>query len=429
MNSFKHALAHVPIDQGLGQPCEEGLPVDETAVGGHLQESNVLVPSSKRLRDDQVMGLEPTLHPSAGTAAVRGRVAPILELGAGFDPEFTGRDNVVMNAAIFGLTQAETSARLPKIVEFADIGDFIDQPVKTYSSGMFMRLAFAIIAHVDADILVIDEALSVGDAYFAQKCMRFLREFHERGTILFVSHSIDAVTSLCRRAIWLDHGQVMLDGPAKEVCEAYFGKLYGKAGTPDSVKEEKVAASVNAGNGDAGEPASVLSQEAPVPRYQMIEAFGFNSSSASFGDGRAQVTGLEIQDSSGRPLQLVKGGELITLTVEATCKDDIESPILGFIIKDKLGQALIGDNTYLEYWNRPERARAGQKLKAVFRFRLPLFDSGHYSVCGAVASGTMQEHVHHHWLHDALIFTVNASQAKGVLVGLPMESIKLKVVD
>ena len=141
------------------------------------------------------------------------------ELGAGFNLEFTGRENVYLNGDIMGLTTAEIDARYARIVEFADIGDFLDQPLKTYSTGMVVRLAFAVIAHVDADVLVIDEALAVGDAFFVQKCMRFLREFMKRGTILFVSHDIGAIVNLCHRALWLHKGEVMLDGSPKDVGE------------------------------------------------------------------------------------------------------------------------------------------------------------------------------------------------------------------
>ena len=166
-----------------------------------------------------------TLTPSSGQVVAKGRVAALLELGAGFNPEFTGRENVYLNGAIMGLTTAEVDARYAQIVEFADIGDFLDQPLKTYSTGMVVRLAFAVIAHVDADVLVIDEALAVGDAFFVQKCMRFLRDFMTRGTILFVSHDTGAVVNLCHRAIWLHKGDVMLDGSPKDVAEAYLQHL------------------------------------------------------------------------------------------------------------------------------------------------------------------------------------------------------------
>lgn len=170
-----------------------------------------------------------TLTPTAGEALVTGRVAALLELGSGFNPEFTGRENVYLNASILGMTREETQARLDDILAFADIGEFIERPVKTYSTGMAMRLAFAVIAHVDADVLIIDEALAVGDAYFQQKCMRWLRQFRERGTVLFCGHDTGAVMSLCDSAIWIDKGDLVMEGSAKDVCEAYTAAIMSQA--------------------------------------------------------------------------------------------------------------------------------------------------------------------------------------------------------
>lgn len=149
-----------------------------------------------------------TLSPTSGTIETNGRIAALLELGAGFHPEFTGRENVFLNATLLGLSQTDIDARLDDMLAFADIGASIDQPVKTYSSGMVVRLAFSVMAHVSADILVIDEALAVGDAFFVQKCIRFLRTFMEQGTVLFVSHDSAAVLSLCRTALWLKQGRM-----------------------------------------------------------------------------------------------------------------------------------------------------------------------------------------------------------------------------
>ncbi len=176
-----------------------------------------------------------TLSPTGGSVDTRGRIAALLELGSGFNPEFTGRENVYMNASVLGLTNEEIDARFNDIVAFADIGDFIEQPVKTYSSGMMVRLAFAVIAHVDADILVVDEALAVGDAFFTQKCMRFLRGFMKKGTVLFVSHDTASIRNLCNYAVWLEKGQVIQEGAPKEVCELYLEAFYeaqqGKSST------------------------------------------------------------------------------------------------------------------------------------------------------------------------------------------------------
>ncbi|NDH69275.1 MAG: ABC transporter ATP-binding protein, partial [Gammaproteobacteria bacterium] len=167
-----------------------------------------------------------TLNPTSGSFTTNGRIAALLELGSGFNPEFTGRENVYMNAAVLGLRTEEVDQRFNDIVTFADIGQFIEQPVKTYSSGMMVRLAFAVIAHVDADILVIDEALAVGDAFFTQKCMRFLRKFMETGSVLFVSHDTSAVLNLCNRAILLSLGEVIQINTPQKVIEKYLVDFY-----------------------------------------------------------------------------------------------------------------------------------------------------------------------------------------------------------
>ena len=175
-----------------------------------------------------------TVAPTTGVVEVNGRVAALRERGAGFNPEFTGRENVFMYGAILGLDREEIRSRYDDIVAFADIGDYLDQPVKTYSSGMVVRLAFAVIAYVDADILIVDEALAVGDAFFVQKCMRFLREFMTRGTILFVSHDTGTVVNLCNQAVLLQKGNIKVKGSPKEVSEIYLADFYGLERDRDS---------------------------------------------------------------------------------------------------------------------------------------------------------------------------------------------------
>ena len=167
-----------------------------------------------------------TLSPTLGQVETHGRVAALLELGSGFNPEFTGRENIYLNATILGLAKNEIDEKYDEIVAFADIGNFIDQPVKTYSSGMVLRVAFAVIAHVDSDILIIDEALAVGDAFFIQRCMRFLRKFMETGTVLFVSHDTSAVVNLCDRAILLKQGRIVGEGEPQDVVKTYLSMMY-----------------------------------------------------------------------------------------------------------------------------------------------------------------------------------------------------------
>ena len=358
-----------------------------------------------------------TLSPTAGQARVRGRVGALLELGSGFNPEFTGRENVYLNGTVLGLTRAEINERLDSILAFADIGDFIDQPVKTYSSGMVVRLAFAVIAHVDADVLIIDEALAVGDAYFQQKCMRWLRKFREQGTLLFCGHDTGAVINLCHHAIWLDHGTIRAAGPAKEVCEAYLASVYARStGLTD--------ASVRPAKPDQENKQTI---DRKINLSQIVEVLEFNENSASFGTGDAIILNARMLGISGEELGLIRGGEEVQVIVTIRANVDIENPIVGFHVKDRLGQALFGDNTYLQYRGSNLRVLAGKIIEAKFVFELPFLRSGEYSVTAAIASGTLEQHVQHHWVHNSMIFKVHSPFRNGVMVAIPMRSIALEI--
>lgn len=342
-----------------------------------------------------------TLAPTGGAVEINGRVAALLELGSGFNPEFTGRENVYLNAAVLGLTKAEIDERFADIAAFADIGDFINQPVKTYSSGMYVRLAFAVIAHVRADILVIDEALSVGDVFFVQKCMRFLREFMKHGTILFVSHDTGAVLNLCSRAFWLDQGTMRAGGTPKEVIARYLEKQY-----------------------EAQQGAS----QVPVARgenSQVSQAFAFPAEGSSFGKGGALITSVLLVDEHARPLSALVGGEAVTLVVRCETRQPLFSPIVGFRINDRLGQAVFGDNTHLAYAGQALSLEAGKPLVARFSFVMPALAPGEYTVTAAIAEGTQQEHVQHHWLHEALSFRLHPSGVCAGLLRIPMTKITL----
>jgi len=351
-----------------------------------------------------------TLTPTAGDVKVNGRVAALLELGSGFNPEYTGRENIQLNASVLGLTKAQLDERFDAIVAFADIGDFLDMPVKTYSSGMTLRLAFAVIAHIDADILVIDEALAVGDAYFQQKCVRWLRGFRERGTVLFCSHDTSAVINMCNSAIWLDAGIIKGHGPAKEICEDYLASINTQA---SGLAETTIR-----------RPRSVAKSAAPrtmaAVSRQSVEVFEFNAESAGYGSGDATILDVRMTKADGTELGLIQGGEEIQVTIRIRANSDIDSPIIGFHIKDRLGQPLIGDNTYLSYRDQTLSLRAGQQAVAQFVFELPFLLTGNYAVSAAVASGTIESHVQHHWQHEAFVFTVNSPLRNGVMVGIPM---------
>lgn len=365
-----------------------------------------------------------TLNQTSGVVQVNGRVAALLELGAGFNPEFTGRENVFLSASLYGLGHKETLTRFDQIANFAEIGDFIDQPVKTYSSGMFVRLAFAVIAHVDADILVIDEALAVGDAFFTQKCMRFLRKFQKTGTILFVSHDTAAVINLCERAVWLDKGSCRFQGSAKEAAERYHAALY------ESQQGESVLAPAVgqvAGVPRTGQPRDMRQDFINSTPYRNdIELFAFEpDASHFFGKGGAQIVSVEFLDEQGGLLSWVVGGENVQLQIFCVASVDIFSPIVGFYVKDRLGQPLFGDNTFNFTLHDPLRLTAGQRFTAIFEFRMPILPTGDYSVTVAIAEGTQQEHVQHHWIHDALIIKSHSSSASTGLIGIPMNNIRI----
>ncbi|MGS4887925.1 ABC transporter ATP-binding protein [Roseibium sp. MB-4] len=379
-----------------------------------------------------------TLTPTEGNVNIHGRVAALLELGAGFNPDFTGRENVYLNAALYGLSKAEIDDRFEDIVAFADIGQFIEQPVKTYSSGMFVRLAFAVIAHVDADILVIDEALAVGDAAFGQKCMRYLRKFRENGTILFVSHDTAAVIGLCDRAIWLDGGELKAEGSAKAVCELYFGEMFQDDAQPS--EEADSGATGDEKNASASDDRLIVPPEDWIDSRSGwvnasnlrndLEVFAFKENNGGdFGAGGARITDVRFTDPQGKPYRWIIGGEETILSCEIKAEKDLDQPIVGFYIKDRLGQALFGDNTYLttsqENGTSSVSIKAGTTFSAKFRFPMPVLPKGSYVIAVAVADGTQEDHVQHHWMHDALIFKSHSSQTVSGLMGIPMLDISL----
>lgn len=362
-----------------------------------------------------------TLTPTAGDVEVNGRVAALLELGSGFNPEFTGRENIYMSGAVLGLTREQVDARFDDIVAFADIGDFVGQPVKTYSSGMYVRLAFAVIAHADADILVIDEALSVGDVFFGQKCMRFLRKFQESGTVIFVSHDAAAVVNLCDRAIMLEHGCMSMEGDAKAVSEAYH------AAASYALTVQRTEAPPPAVVDGTIDPRADL-----ISRSQLrndIEVFRFDPNRSGFGDGSAKVVSARLSDGQGKPMSWIVGGEVVRLVITGQANTALHNPILGFFLKDRLGQHLIGDNTYLAYSASPVPIAAGQGIEAVFEFNMPILPRGQYSFDIAIANGTQEEHVQADWVHDAIVLESHSSSVSTGLVGIPMRVINLQAGD
>ena len=365
-----------------------------------------------------------TLMPTSGAAKTNGRVAALLELGAGFNPEFTGRENVYMNASILGLSHDEIDRRFDQIASFADIGDFIEQPVKSYSSGMYVRLAFAVIAHVDADILIIDEALSVGDAVFTQKCMRFIRNYQEKGTLIFVSHDMGSVINLCKKAIWLDKGKIQGVDTSKEITQKYLQStlqsLYGdgvklneKILEIDKVKEKKIN-KINKVNENNIKDFSIIDI-----KDNIFKAKGWNTGEAELLS--VKFNKLEISDN-----EILRGGEKVEIVINAITHKKINQPILGFLVRDRLGQDLFGENTLHITDNHPLSLEANQQFFAKFQFKLPMLPNGDYSVMASVAEGTLHNNIQHHYLHDVIILKVSSSTVRYGLVGIQFENTSIE---
>ncbi|HJT19320.1 MAG TPA: ABC transporter ATP-binding protein [Nitrospira sp.] len=329
--------------------------------------------------------------PAKGTVWVKGRVAALLELGAGFHPEFTGRENVYINAGLFGLSESEIDERFDDIASFADIGPYITHPVKTYSSGMFVRLAFAIIAHVKADILLIDEALAVGDAFFVQKCMRFLRKFMDHGTVVLVSHDTTAVLTLCRKALLLDQGRALRIGEAKQVCDYYLRHLYAIHAVPDDRES-----SIDRSSDLTGSLGSLSNNEGM--------SIGHLNGRHKLGDSKAVIEQVSLTDAQGGIISCVTQRERLRLSVRCKTAVQLFSPLVGFLVRDRFGQILFGQNTNLI---RPQTTLSippGTRFLTEFEFIMPMLGKGSYSISVALAEGTQAYQVSHHWVNDAVVF-------------------------
>ena len=332
-----------------------------------------------------------TLTPTGGRVALSGRVAALLELGAGFNSEFTGRENAFLNAAIMGLNREEIDRKMPEIERFAEIGSFVDQPVKTYSSGMYVRLAFAIAINLDPEILLVDESLAVGDVYFQQRCVRRLRGMREEGkTILLVSHDVAAIRNLCDSAIWLEQGKLMDQGAPDKVTARYLAALTQRR---DPYAGETVSGATELAPDVAGDAAGDLSVHT-LPNVD-----------ERWGNGHARVLGIRLLDRSGREPQTLYHGDLVTVRVSVRFDRRVESPLIGILVRNRLGEDISGTNTSVENLSLSP-AEPGQIYTVDFRLRLPVLQPGHYHLTPAVADGTHRESVMCDFVENALNLTL-----------------------
>lgn len=362
-----------------------------------------------------------TLQPTTGTVNATGRIAAMLGLGAGFHPQFSGRENVRLNAAALGIGRNEIHERMDSIAAFAGIGEFFDLPVRLYSSGMYARLAFAVCAHVDADILIVDEILSVGDSAFRQKCGRFLGRFRDGGgTLLFVSHGADAVAELCERALWLDHGRVREIGPAKEVSARYLTSLSENDGAGPQFR-----------SGDSTDrwwapPSPPLLRDFRNRRRGKISVGEFDSSAPFHGFGGGNIDDVALHAPGGERLAEFRAGDEVELQIRGHATRDVKQPVVGFILRDRYGQGVFGDNTYVHCRESLPMIGAGRRFESVFRFQMPCLASGSYSVTVALVEGTQEDHVHLHWIEDSLTVKVSESGTVRGIVALPANDIRIE---
>ncbi|CAN7708024.1 ABC transporter ATP-binding protein [Duganella sp. LjRoot269] len=311
-----------------------------------------------------------TAQPTTGSVHITGRVAALLELGMGFHPEFSGRQNAYMAGQLLGMSVEEIGTLMPEIEAFADIGDYIDQPVRVYSSGMQMRLAFSVATVRRPDVLIVDEALSVGDAYFQHKSFERIRQFRQLGTtLLIVSHDRAAIQSICDRALLLDRGRLAYQGRPEEVMD-YYNALIAER---DGVNVE-----------------------------QTTGADGRTQTSS--GNGMATVTAISIENADGAPLEVLNVGVPVTLRIKVSVHADLPRLVLGYMIKDRLGQQIYGTNTH--HMEQPLTAvRAGEQIE--YRFRFPLnLGPGSYSVTTALTSSETHLADNYEWRDLALLFIV-----------------------
>jgi lipopolysaccharide transport system ATP-binding protein len=342
-----------------------------------------------------------TLSPTGGSVQTNGRIAALLELGSGFNPEFTGRENVYMNAAVLGLSKKEVDDRFDGIAAFADIGEFINQPVKTYSSGMFVRLAFAVNIGSEPDIMIVDEALAVGDMAFQAKCMTALTRIQERGTtVLFVSHDIGALKSLCSRGVYLERGTVQAIGPAGDVAEQYNRKM--------RVEINAEYASTMPSAGTKEETTTTLESRRSADRSEFKDSAEFEQRVAHFryGDGGAKITFADLLDEDLNPINEVRFNQSVFIRVYFKTSIDDEIGCNYYVLDDKrnliLGAALnlVGPPLM--------RVKDGGKYVVTYKTRLPLHE-GNHSVQLQLVKATGQENtaIFLDVIDDAIVFKMS----------------------
>ena len=328
------------------------------------------------------------LNPTGGTVQVNGRISALLELGAGFNQEYSGIENVYLNGTMIGFSREEIDAKLDEILRFADIGDFVYQPVKTYSSGMFVRLAFAIAINIDPEILIVDEALSVGDVFFQAKCYRKFEEFKEMGkTILFVSHDLSSIGKYCDRVVLLNNGVKLAEGGAKEIVNLYRKVLVNQYDENGSQEEEKTQED----------------QELHTDTV-MKEKLNLNPEVLEYGSKLAEITDFAILDDGGNITNLIEKGQTFSVKMRVKFQNDISEPIFAFTIKDLKGTEITGTNTMYE--GSPVKPKKTGDVQEIVFTQVMNLEAGEYMLCLGCTGYREGEFTVFHRLYDVCNLTV-----------------------
>ena len=335
------------------------------------------------------------LNPTEGQVEINGRISALLELGAGFNPEYTGIENIYLNGTMMGFSRDEVDEKMQDILDFADIGDFVYQPVKTYSSGMFVRLAFAVAINIDPEILIVDEALSVGDVFFQAKCYRKFEEFKKKGkTILFVSHDLSAISKYCDRAILLNQGVKLGEGSPKDMIDAYKQVLVGQYETP------KAGVDVPDLTADGDVRAALDKQK----KKQEAARMGVNPETLEYGTKQAEIVSYYITDKNDVQTTAILKGDEFTMHMKVKIGQDLPAPIFAFSIKNIKGVEITGTNTMFEK-TFLESVKAGQVLEITFRQKMRL-QGGDYLISLGVTGYEKDTFKVYHRLYDVLNITV-----------------------
>ena len=340
------------------------------------------------------------LTPTSGQVRVSGVISALLELGAGFNMDYTGIENIYMNGTMMGFSKKQMDEKLPDILEFADIGDFVYQPVKTYSSGMFVRLAFALSINVEPEILIVDEALSVGDVFFQSKCYRRMEEIRQKGTtILMVTHDMGSIIKYCDKVVLLNKGNFVAEGAPGHMVDLYKKILAGQM--------EGLEAAKDVDSDFSGETAEKEQKEKTyqLPHGKLMkDSLTINSNRTEYGDGRAEIYDLGLFDQRGNLTNLLLKGEEFTIKEKIRFAAPIQSPIFTYTIKDKKGTDLTGTNTMFEGTDiKP--VKAGDEYEVSFTQKMTL-QGGEYLLSMSCTGFEQGEHTVYHRLYDVANITV-----------------------